>query len=202
MARASVESRRLRKEVLELSARHPRYGYRRITALLAGPLLGRFENKVKERYYRRGVRPHARYGARPPRPNKAPEKKLMGLLINLFIRTLLKCGAGCRPAPQIRKQATGLFGRLRVFFPLGCPLFQTEGTVLVGIDLCELFLGRVRSLGLGFKFLQADLPVLVGIDPFKLLLLRGSALRMAEGGVEEGETDDEGCCDDQMVFHF
>ncbi len=34
MARASVESRRLRKEVLELSARHPRYGYRRLTALL------------------------------------------------------------------------------------------------------------------------------------------------------------------------
>jgi putative transposase len=30
----SVESRRLRKEVLELSERHPRYGYRRITALL------------------------------------------------------------------------------------------------------------------------------------------------------------------------
>jgi putative transposase len=34
MARASVESRRLRKEVLEFSARHPRYGYRRLTALL------------------------------------------------------------------------------------------------------------------------------------------------------------------------
>ena len=34
MARASVESRRIRKEVLELSAKHPRYGYRRITALL------------------------------------------------------------------------------------------------------------------------------------------------------------------------
>jgi transposase InsO family protein len=33
-ARASVESRRIRKEVLELSGRHPRYGYRRITALL------------------------------------------------------------------------------------------------------------------------------------------------------------------------
>lgn len=30
----SVESRRLRKEVLELSEKHPRYGYRRITALL------------------------------------------------------------------------------------------------------------------------------------------------------------------------
>jgi hypothetical protein len=28
------ESRRIRKEVLELSAKHPRYGYRRITALL------------------------------------------------------------------------------------------------------------------------------------------------------------------------
>jgi len=34
LARASVESRRIRKEVLELSGRHPRYGYRRITALL------------------------------------------------------------------------------------------------------------------------------------------------------------------------
>jgi len=34
MARASVESRRIRKEVLELSARYSRYGYRRITALL------------------------------------------------------------------------------------------------------------------------------------------------------------------------
>lgn len=33
-SRASVESRRVRKEVLELSAKHPRYGYRRITALL------------------------------------------------------------------------------------------------------------------------------------------------------------------------
>ena len=31
---ASLESRRVRKEVLELSANHPRYGYRRITALL------------------------------------------------------------------------------------------------------------------------------------------------------------------------
>jgi transposase InsO family protein len=30
----SVESRRIRKEVLELSEKHPRYGYRRITALL------------------------------------------------------------------------------------------------------------------------------------------------------------------------
>ena len=30
----SVESRRVRKEVIELSERHPRYGYRRITALL------------------------------------------------------------------------------------------------------------------------------------------------------------------------
>jgi putative transposase len=30
----SVESRRVRKEVLELSEKHPRYGYRRITALL------------------------------------------------------------------------------------------------------------------------------------------------------------------------
>jgi len=33
-ARASVESQHIRKEVLELSARHPRYDYRRITALL------------------------------------------------------------------------------------------------------------------------------------------------------------------------
>ena len=33
-SRASVESQRVRKEVLELSAKHPRYGYRRITALL------------------------------------------------------------------------------------------------------------------------------------------------------------------------
>lgn len=33
-SRASVESRRVRKEVLDLSAKHPRYGYRRITALL------------------------------------------------------------------------------------------------------------------------------------------------------------------------
>lgn len=32
--RTSLESRRVRKEVLELSAKHPRYGYRRITALL------------------------------------------------------------------------------------------------------------------------------------------------------------------------
>jgi putative transposase len=32
--RASLESRRIRKEVLELSGKHPRYGYRRITALL------------------------------------------------------------------------------------------------------------------------------------------------------------------------
>ena len=30
----SVESRRIRKEVLELSEKHPRYGYRRIAALL------------------------------------------------------------------------------------------------------------------------------------------------------------------------
>jgi putative transposase len=30
----SLESRRIRKEVLELSVRHPRYGYRRITALM------------------------------------------------------------------------------------------------------------------------------------------------------------------------
>jgi putative transposase len=34
MACASVESRRIRKEVLELSAKQPRYGYRRMTALL------------------------------------------------------------------------------------------------------------------------------------------------------------------------
>jgi putative transposase len=32
--RSSLESRRIRKEVLELSARHPRYGYRRISALM------------------------------------------------------------------------------------------------------------------------------------------------------------------------
>jgi putative transposase len=32
--RASLESRRIRKEVLELSGKHPRYGYRRITALM------------------------------------------------------------------------------------------------------------------------------------------------------------------------
>jgi len=33
-SREAVESRRVRKEVVELSGRHPRYGYRRITALL------------------------------------------------------------------------------------------------------------------------------------------------------------------------
>ena len=32
--RSCLESRRIRKEVLELSAKHPRYGYRRITALM------------------------------------------------------------------------------------------------------------------------------------------------------------------------
>ena len=32
--RSSLESRRIRKEVLELSAKHPRYGYRRIRALM------------------------------------------------------------------------------------------------------------------------------------------------------------------------
>jgi putative transposase len=32
--RSSLESRRIRKEVLELSGKHPRYGYRRITALI------------------------------------------------------------------------------------------------------------------------------------------------------------------------
>jgi putative transposase len=32
--RWSLEGRRIRKEVLELSAKHPRYGYRRITALM------------------------------------------------------------------------------------------------------------------------------------------------------------------------
>ena len=32
--RPMLESRRIRKEVLELSAKHPRYGYRRITALM------------------------------------------------------------------------------------------------------------------------------------------------------------------------
>ena len=31
--RSSLESRRIRKEVLELSGKHPRYGYTRITAL-------------------------------------------------------------------------------------------------------------------------------------------------------------------------
>jgi putative transposase len=34
LPRVSVESRRLRKEIVELSQKHPRYGYRRITALL------------------------------------------------------------------------------------------------------------------------------------------------------------------------
>ena len=33
-AKSSVEGRRIRKEVLELSDKHPRYGYRRVTALL------------------------------------------------------------------------------------------------------------------------------------------------------------------------
>jgi putative transposase len=32
--RSSLESRRIRKEVLDLSGKHPRYGYRRITALM------------------------------------------------------------------------------------------------------------------------------------------------------------------------
>ena len=32
--RSSLESRRTRKEELELSGTHPRYGYRRITALM------------------------------------------------------------------------------------------------------------------------------------------------------------------------
>jgi putative transposase len=32
--RSSLEGRRIRKEVLELSGKHPRYGYRRITALM------------------------------------------------------------------------------------------------------------------------------------------------------------------------
>jgi transposase InsO family protein len=32
--RSSLESRRIRKEVLELSGKHPRYGYRRITVLM------------------------------------------------------------------------------------------------------------------------------------------------------------------------
>ena len=31
---SSLESRRIRKDVLELSAKHPRYGYRRVTALM------------------------------------------------------------------------------------------------------------------------------------------------------------------------
>ena len=34
VSRQSMESRRVRKEILELSRQHPRYGYRRITALL------------------------------------------------------------------------------------------------------------------------------------------------------------------------
>jgi putative transposase len=34
VGRQSVESRRVRQEILELSRKHPRYGYRRITALL------------------------------------------------------------------------------------------------------------------------------------------------------------------------
>ena len=33
-SRESVQSRRIRKELIELSLKHPRYGYRRITALL------------------------------------------------------------------------------------------------------------------------------------------------------------------------
>jgi len=33
-SRESVQSRRIRKEIIELSLKHPRYGYRRITALL------------------------------------------------------------------------------------------------------------------------------------------------------------------------
>ena len=33
-AKSSVEGRRILKEVLELSDKHPRYGYRRVTALL------------------------------------------------------------------------------------------------------------------------------------------------------------------------
>jgi putative transposase len=32
--RSSLESRRIHREVLELSGKHPRYGYRRITALM------------------------------------------------------------------------------------------------------------------------------------------------------------------------
>ncbi|MGC1480269.1 MAG: DDE-type integrase/transposase/recombinase [Chthoniobacterales bacterium] len=34
VAKVSVESRRVRKEIIDLSSKHPRYGYRRITALL------------------------------------------------------------------------------------------------------------------------------------------------------------------------
>lgn len=34
VGRSSLESRRMRKEIMELSEKHPRYGYRRITALL------------------------------------------------------------------------------------------------------------------------------------------------------------------------
>ena len=50
--RVSVESRRVRKEVVELSGKHPRYGYRRITALLrnAGCAVNR---KRVERIWRR-----------------------------------------------------------------------------------------------------------------------------------------------------
>ncbi len=33
-SRESVQSRRIHKELIELSLKHPRYGYRRITALL------------------------------------------------------------------------------------------------------------------------------------------------------------------------
>jgi transposase InsO family protein len=42
--KSSVESRRIRKEVLEFSDKHPRYGYRRITALLRRE---RFEVNLK-----------------------------------------------------------------------------------------------------------------------------------------------------------
>jgi hypothetical protein len=41
-AKASAESRRIRKEMLELSAKHPRYGYRRITAQLRRGQCGRW----------------------------------------------------------------------------------------------------------------------------------------------------------------
>jgi hypothetical protein len=34
LKRASVESRRMRREIVSLSQKHPRYGYRRVTAMM------------------------------------------------------------------------------------------------------------------------------------------------------------------------